>query len=316
MRRITRSSAPFAAIAFMVGAAILALTGCASSTTTAAQPAATDAGGTITVVASTNVYGDIAQQIGGDRVTVRSIISDPAQDPHSYQGDAQVQLALAKAQLVIVNGGGYDDFVGTLLRGAADSRATVLNAVSISGFDQKPASGTFNEHVWYDLPTVRKVATQIAATLGTIDPASVDRFTANTATFDAALDTLAGKIAALKAAHDGDGAAITEPVPLYLLTAAGLVNKTPAAFSKAIEGETDVAPDVLRQTLSLFSTHSVKLLAYNDQTTSPQTEQVLAAAKSAKIATVPVTETLPAKTNYVQWMAGMITALDTALAAN
>ena len=305
-----RSARPFAPLAFLAGAVMVSLTGCA----TAVEPATASAD-TITIVASTNVYGDIAQQIGGDRVTVRSIISDAAQDPHSYQGNAQVQLALAKAQIVVVNGGGYDDFVGTLLRGAGNTRATELNAVTISGFDQSPATGSFNEHVWYDLPTVRRVATAIAARLSIIDPASASYFAANTTTFDTAIAGLDAKIEAFKAKHAGDGAAITEPVPLYLLTAAGLVNKTPAAFSEAIEGETDVAPDVLRQTLGLFSSRTVKLLAYNEQTTSPQTEQVLAAAQKAKIATVPVTETLPAKTHYVQWMAGMITALDTALAA-
>src|ERR1700754_5216056 len=61
----------------------------------------------VSVVASTNVYGDIAKQIGGDKVKVTSIISDPSQDPHSYEANTQTQLELSKAKVVIENGGGY-----------------------------------------------------------------------------------------------------------------------------------------------------------------------------------------------------------------
>ena len=41
--------------------------------------------GTIPVVASTDVYGAVVQAVGGDRVTVTSLIDDPAADPHSYE---------------------------------------------------------------------------------------------------------------------------------------------------------------------------------------------------------------------------------------
>src|SRR5438552_9736563 len=58
----------------------------------------------VLVVASTNVYGDIVRQIAGDTVGVRSVISDPAQDPHSYEADAKTQLALSRARIVIENG--------------------------------------------------------------------------------------------------------------------------------------------------------------------------------------------------------------------
>ena len=83
----------------------IALAGCA----TAAVPS--DQNGRIAVVASTSVYGDIARAIGGDAITVRSLITDAAQDPHSFEASAQDQLAVAKADVVIENGGGYDDFV-------------------------------------------------------------------------------------------------------------------------------------------------------------------------------------------------------------
>ncbi len=74
---------------------------------------------------------------------------------------------------------------------------------------------------------------------------------------------------------------------MYLLETAGLKNVTPAEFSEAIENETDVPAAVMNQTLALFADKQVTLLAYNEQTTGPQTEQVLEAAKSNGIPTVP-----------------------------
>lgn len=283
--------------------AALALAGCA------ATPEAED-DGLVHVVASTNVYGDIARSIGGDLVDVTSIIEDPAQDPHSFEADARVQLALSKADVVIENGGGYDDFVDTLLRGADNAGATVLNAVDISGLD---TSGEFNEHVWYNFEVVGKVVDSLTETLSAADPASAATFTANAAAFHTALDTLQQKTATLKGQFAGTAVTITEPVPGYLLDAIGLDNVTPEAFSEAIEEGTDVSPAVLADTLALFTGGTAKLLVYNEQTTGPETEDVLDAAKAAGVPVVPVTETLPAGTDYIGWMTSNIDAIDTAL---
>lgn len=297
--------------AVLLVVATLALAGCSSNP--GANAGAASDGGRIRVVASTNVYGDIASLIGGKFVTVDSIIHDPSQDPHSYEADAQVQLALSKAQVVIENGGGYDDFVDTLLKGANNPKAVVLNAADISGYDQTPASGEFNEHLWFDYPTMHKVADKIAASLAKIDAADAATFTANAKKFTASLDTFEADEAAIKSKFAGEGVAITEPVPLYMLDASGLVDKTPEKFSEAIENGTDVSPLVLHDTLQLFSDKAVKLLAYNEQTSGPETQQVLAAAKSAGIPVVPVRETLPSGKGYIAWMTDTLAAVKAAL---
>lgn len=296
---------------------ITALAGC-SSISGAAPGAKTDAvsaqsNAPIRVVASTNVYGDIAKQIGGDRVSVTSIISDPSQDPHSYEADAQVQLSLSRANVVVQNGGGYDDFVSTLLKGANNSNAVLVNAATVSGYDQKPMTGEFNEHLWYDFPSMEKLTKKLQSTFSGLDKASSATFASNAEKFSASLAVLQRDEASIKSTFAGSGVAITEPVPLYMLEAAGLSNKTPVKFSKAIEQGTDVSPVVLQETLALFSNHTVKLLAYNEQTSGPETEQVLRAAKSAGVAIVPVTETLPAGTNYLSWMTANLVAIKTAL---
>jgi zinc/manganese transport system substrate-binding protein len=269
-------------------------------------------GGPVNVVASTNVYGDIVMAIGGPAVSVTSIIDSPEKDPHEYEADARTQLALSKAQLVVENGGGYDDFVDTMLD-SDSTRPTLINVSEVSGRDQDPAEGEFNEHVWYDLPTVEKLAAKLVTDLSAAAPDQAPTFRSNAETFSAELGQLQQDEAAIKAKHAGEGVAITEPVPLYLLEAAGLVNKTPETFSEAIEQDTDVPPSVLKETESLFDTKQVKLLAYNAQTTSPQTEAIQSAAERNNIPVVSMTETLPPGQTYLSWMQANLQAVSTAL---
>lgn len=288
----------------LAAATVAALTGCSAGS------AADD--GKVRVVASTNVYGDIASTIAGNAVEVTALMSDPAQDPHSFEASAQSQLAVSKADILIENGGGYDDFMNTLRTGSKNTKATVLNVVDLSG--KNAAGGELNEHVWYDFPTIQKFTTALTDALSKADPAQKATFAKNAAAFSGKLAALRAREAELKSKYAGEGVSITEPVPLYLLESAGLVNKTPEKFSAAIEAGTDVSPLVLQQTLALFSGHRVRLLAYNEQTSGPETDRVRAAATAADIPVVPVTETLPKGKDYASWMNANLDAVGAALA--
>lgn len=326
-------------------ALVLSLAACA----TPAQSA--EDSGLVQVVASTNVYGNVAESIGGEFVSVTSIINDASQDPHSFEASARDQLAVSKADLIIENGGGYDPFVDTLIA-ASGTTAEVVNAVEASGLlgddehaedehaddaaddaaDEHADDATdeadehaedadghadhiegFNEHVWYSFHGMGKVAEHIAEELTELDPANAATFESNLAAFTAELEGLETRAAEISALSAGAGVAITEPVPLYLLDEAGLVNKTPEAFSEAIEEGTDVPPIALADTLALFDDGAVVVLAYNDQTASPETEQVRDAADAAGVTTVSFTETLPDGTDYVSWMADNLEAIAAAL---
>ncbi|MEU0425622.1 zinc ABC transporter substrate-binding protein [Streptomyces canus] len=303
-------------LVLLVGASVTLLAGCGSSSDSGSDrsvSAAPAASSKVAVVASTNVYGDIVSRIGADKVSVTSVINDPAQDPHSYEASTQNQLALSKAKVVVENGGGYDDFVDRMLKSAGNSSAEVINAVKVSG-RTAPQGGELNEHVWYDFPTVAKIADRIAAALGTADPANAAAYTKNADAFKADLKPLEAKEAQIKKEHGGEAIAITEPVPLYMTGASGLVDKTPTEFSEAIEEGDDVSPRVLQEALALFTGKQVEALVYNAQTSGPQTEKSEQAARAAGIPVVPVTETLPSGKNYLAWMTGNVDALANALA--
>lgn len=301
------------ASALVVVFATATLGGCGSSGDSSPSAPSGGSSGTANVVASTNVYGDIVRQIAGDRVHVTSIITDPEADPHSYEANTQNQLELSRADIVIENGGGYDDFIDTMLKAAKNDDVKVLDAVDISGV-AAPDGGELNEHVWYDLDAVEELTDELVGALSTVDPAGAPEFQANASAFKAKLQQLRATEASIKEAHSGAGVAITEPVPLYMLEACGLVNKTPDEFSEAIEEGSDVSPAVLKETLDLFTDDEVELLAYNEQTAGPETEQVLAAAKSNEVAVVPVTETLPSGDDYIGWMTANLSAIQAALA--
>jgi zinc/manganese transport system substrate-binding protein len=287
------------------------LVGCGQSSASTASDSSS-----IAVVASTNVWGNVVAAVGGSKVTVTSVISDPAADPHSYEANPRTQLTVSRARLVIENGGGYDDFMGRLLD-AAGSKATVIDAVDVSGkaAAAKAAGTDLNEHVWYDFPSVGKVADRIASALAQADPKDAAFFKANAAAFGSKLEALIAREQTDEAGTRGVGVAITEPVPLYLLQALGAVNKTPVAFSHAVEEGDDVSPAVLQQTTALFTAHQVKALVYNAQTGDAQTTAVRAAAAAAHVAAVPVTETLPPGKSYLEWMSDNLDAISTALSS-
>jgi len=326
--------------------AALTLAGCAGGSGTDADPGSSASGtGGIAVVASTNVYGDIVETVGGDLVDVTSVIDDPSQDPHSYEADARTQLAVSRADVVVENGGGYDAFVDTLVE-ASGTDATVLSAVEVSGLEDTEEGddhahegeehahegegeehaedehgheghdhGAFNEHVFYSLPSMTALATAVAEALGEIDTANADTYTANAEAFGAQVADLQQQADAVRAQHEGESVAYTEPVPGYLFDAMGLVNVTPDDFSEAIEEGDDVSPAALNETLKLFTDGRVDLLAYNEQTSSPETEQVEQAARDAGVAIVPVTELLPEGEDYVSWQQANIDAISAALGA-
>ena len=291
----------FVPLVVTVSAVALVAAGCGGGTDAAAD-------GKISVVASTNVWGSVVTAVGGTAVSVKALIDDPSADPHSYSDKPADATLMTDAKLVVYNGGGYDDFFTKLVDAAgADARRIVA-------FDLSGHSDGENEHVWYDLPTVRKVADKIAGELGAVAPDKKAVFADNAKAFGDKLAALTTKAEAIGTAHHGGKVVATEPVAKYLLDAAGLTDATPPAFAEAIEEETDPPVAAVADTTDLITKKQVVALVNNDQTETAVTNLLKDAADAAGIPVVDVSETLPpGVTDYVEWMTSELDALSGAL---
>ena len=308
------------------------LLGVAACSTPGSSAAGKESGqpGEVTVVASTSAYGSLVKAIGGDKVNVESIVSKISQDPHSYEATAQDRLKVSKASLVVVNGGGYDTFMDGMVADAKLDPANLITAVDVSGLQQQgtpspePSQpetgghdhshdhGAFNEHLWYSFPAMQKVASQVEQRLSALAPASAAEFKHNAEAFKARLGDYQQTLEKLAKGSHVD-VAVTEPVPLYLLEAAGMHNVTPEEFTNAVEEGHDVPAAVLDETLKLFSSKQAAILAYNEQTSGPQTEAVKKAATDAGVPVVSFTETLPEGKDYLSWMADNVAGVQQAV---
>ncbi len=316
----------------VTGAAALALAvlpsaGCGADSGTSEDD------GAVTVVASTDVWGSVVAAVAGNAVEVTTLIDDPSADPHSYESTPADAAAVTDADLVVFNGGGYDQFMEEIL-GTLDGKPAV-NAVELAagghgdddeaGHSEEGAAahsedgtahsheGGVNEHVWYELPAVEAVAAQVAEELGQLVPEQARAFAANAEGFHREIDAIAEQVSAISAAHPGERVAMTEPIAVYLIEDAGLTDVTPAEFLEAVEEETDPPAAAVAATRALLSGGQVAALIHNPQTATPVTNQVRADAEAAGIPVVEMTETLPGESGYVEWMTAQVNALASAL---
>ena len=297
-----------------LASAALVLTGCAGG----GEPEGDD--DALQVVASTDVYGSILAEVGGQGIEVTSLIDRPSQDPHSYEATARDRLAVSNADLVVLNGGGYDTFIEKLAADEGIPADDILNAVEISGLedhDQAEAEeshdegdghhghshGSFNEHVWYSPEAMGRLADAAADRLAELDADGAETFRSNAADFNAGIEDINASLAALRETAGGRDVALTEPVPDYLVEEAGLHNATPSDFTEAVEEGSDVPPHVLKEMQDLVTGGSIAFLGYNEQTSTSQTEAVRQTAVDADVPVVDFSETLPEGQDYLQWMA-------------
>jgi zinc/manganese transport system substrate-binding protein len=281
---------------------VFLLAGCGSTSTSS---------GRLNVVAAENVYGSIASQIGGPHASVTSILTSPNADPHLFEPGTSNGLAVSTAKVVLQNGLGYDGFM-TKLENAAPSRSrivvTVADVLGVHGKDANP-------HLWYDVPRLDRIGSAIAAAFAKADPPHAAAYRAGFHRFARSLGPLRREVASIRSRFHGAPVAYTEPVPGYLVTAAGLRNLAPDSFTRAIEDGSEPPPAAVAAMDELIAKHRIRALLYNRQAVSPITGRLRDAARAAGIPVVPVSETLPSGLTFQQWQLDQARALAAALAA-
>lgn len=261
----------------------------------------------IAVVAAENFYGDIARQIGGERVAVVSIMNNPEQDPHLFETTPAVVRQLAGAQIVILNGANYDPWMDKLLAAVPRPDRTVISAAQLTG--RKPGD---NPHLWYDPVTMPAVATALAEALAKADSTHASDYAARLKSTLATLDRISQRVAQLKAKHSGASVTATEPVFGPMTQALGLTMRN-ERFQLAMMNDTEPSARDIAAFERDLKERKVKVLIYNSQVSEKLTERLRDIAARSKVPVIGVTETMPPNVSFQDWVLGELDALDKAL---
>ena len=261
----------------------------------------------ILIVAAENVYGDIARQVGGERVSVVSIMSNPDQDPHLFETTPGIVRQIAAAQIVILNGANYDPWMDKLLTAAPRRERIVLNAARIAGYKAGD-----NPHIWYDPATMPAVAAAIADALAGSDSAHAANYRDRLKITLSSLDQIKQRVAQLKIKHGGATVTATEPVFGLMARALGLTMRN-ERFQLAMMNDIEPSARDVAAFENDLKERKVKLLIYNSQVSETLTKRLRDIAVKARIPVLGVTETMPPNIGFQDWIRGELDALDKAL---
>lgn len=263
--------------------------------------------GTIEVAASVNQWGTVAKALGGDNVNVTSIINSTNVDAHDYEPTTSDIAKLQKAQVIIVNGAGYDAWA---VKAAQTANATIVNAAEIGGVNDGE-----NPHVWFSADVRKAVAQAITEAYEQADAAKKNDFDKMNDQWTAEENNVESKIAEVKQKTDGLAYAATESVASYLAEDMGLADATPSGYARATANESEPTPTDIKQFTDALKAGEIKLLVVNTQEESELTGKITDAAKSMEVPMVELTEQMPEQyDSLTAWMEGLVDAFSQAIA--
>jgi zinc/manganese transport system substrate-binding protein len=264
----------------------------------------------VNVVAAENFWGSIASQLAGTKATVESIITNPAQDPHSYEPTSADARTLATSQLAIVNGVGYDPWAPKLLAANPAPGRAVLTVGDLFGLKEGD-----NPHRWYSPTNVVTVAGAITADLKKLDPKDAPYFDQQLQRFESTdLAQYHQLIATIRSRYAGVPVGATESIFALQAPALGLDLVTPYSFMKAISEGTEVTAQDTVTTQRQIANHQIKVWIYNSQNATPEIQRLNSLARANHIPIATITETLsPATASFEQWQAAQLERIAAAL---
>lgn len=314
-------------VASMLLAAPFGLAACAGGSESAQSTPTTGASGPcpvtpVNVVVSVDQWGDIVSELGGDCAQVTTVLAGSAVDPHDYEPAPSDAAKFDGAQLVVINGGHYDEWAAKLAASSAPD-AAVVDALKAGGaeHDEHGEEGQEeghdaepNPHAWYSPAAVTAVADAVTAELGKLAPDAAGYFDERRTAFTETLKPYDDLIDSIKASASGKTYAATESVFDDMAAALGLVNRTPEGYQVASANESDPSPADLDAFLRLLADRGADVLIYNVQTEGSVPQQIRTAAEQAGVPVVEVTETVPpGSTTFESWQVNQLTALAKAL---
>ncbi|MGO2425594.1 MAG: metal ABC transporter solute-binding protein, Zn/Mn family [Corynebacterium flavescens] len=322
---ITRPRYLRPAAALLTGGALLFATACSagSSSTPSDSAASADKDKTINIVASTSIWADVAKAVAntanGVTVNVDPIVKGNSVDPHHFEPTAADIARANDADVVIVNGGGYDSWIYQAVsdqdhiisalpltdHGKLDDEPDVVTPQEAKDIaKQDPSKITNiegNEHIWYDSAAIEKVATEVEDLINDKDPEAgatrqplVDK-----------MEALRGRVEELPKLNYAQ----TEPIADYIMKYTPATDVTPEGFRKATISEGEPTAADLARFLEVINEGKVDLLIYNPQTETDISQRIHDAAEEKNIPIVEIAETPSEETSFLDYYSGVIDSL-------
>lgn len=279
---------PLGALLTLVLTAVM-LVGCTSKAT------APKRSHQINVVASLDFYGETAKAVLGNKGTVTSIIDKPSMEPHEFEPTTETAKQVSKADLIIYNGLGYDTWMNRL---SADNTGTTKVNVAQDIMNKHDGD---NEHIWYDMKTIPKLANELANQFAKRQPQNKAYFKRNAQRYIRSLKPLDQKVAQLRRNSHQARVNVSEPVFDYSLTEMGY-HQNNNHYAQAVQNDTDPSPKDIRQMQADIRHHKIAFFVVNTQEISKMTTNLLSLAKKSGVPIVRVTESQPSHTTYQTWM--------------
>lgn len=262
--------------------------------------------GKLTIVASTNVYAELAKTVAGDHAHVSAIITKQSVSPEDYEPTNDVAKKVSKADIAFGNGLGYDAWLNKL---AKSSKKTQLLLVS----DLLNKDSKSNPHLWNDPANMVNAAQKLADELSKKDPEHKADYQKNAAAYKEKLQPVTDKIAELKAKTADKNVFETESVYEYMLKDLDM-KLVGDDFAEAIAEDSDPTPAALKEVQNALTEHKVAFVVQNTQTTGGDVAKLVKLAKQENIPVVNVTETSPDNTSYVDWKLSELNQIEKAIA--
>lgn len=176
----------FGARVAVVVVAAASLTGCATSGTSD-EPL---------IAVSTNILGDVVEQLAGDQADVLTLMR-PGADPHSFEISAQEVARLQSADLVVSNGLGLEEGLAQHLEAAAASGARTFvagDAVTVLPYVSADAGGADDPHFWTDPAQMIAVVDALEPVIAEVDGIDRAALATRTDAYRAELEDLDGQM--------------------------------------------------------------------------------------------------------------------------